>query len=267
MPNYQTDQQMSLIELEYADNYNDKTILWGEYGLDNEFLRLPKTLDLQPLKLLGLILSKIKYTSENRVNGILEVECTLSEIRKACGVDSKDTNFEYYKNVARNLIKSSYVEGTVDGIDIMGYAVPVAELDPNADQITFKFNLFEKFLPYFQNLATNYTVIQLENTKKFKSRFSYVLYMNLLSWREINKEGFRFYTTKQLKEMFGLSKEDYCRKTGKFDRNAFERYTIEPAIKEINELTNMKVQWKKNYKGKRVVNYQFNFIELEPIKL
>lgn len=263
MPNFENIQQMSLTELEYAENYNDQTILEGKYAISNEFVRLPKKIDVQPLKLLGLILSKINFTIDNRKNGLVEVKCTLTEIRKACGVENTDTNYEYYKGIARDLIKSSYVEGKVDGVEILGYAVPGANIVPEATQITFKFKLFEEFLPYFQKLASNYTIIQLEQAKRFKSRFSYNLYMNLLSWREYNKEGFRFYTTKQLKEMFGLGQDDYVRNNGKFDRNSFERYTVEKAITEINELTNLRVIWKKNYKENRVANYQFNFIEFK----
>lgn len=45
--------------------------------------------------------------------------------------------------------------------------------------------------------------------------------------------------------MFGLSKDDYCYKSGKFDRPNFEKYTIEVAIKEINQNTRMKVEYKK----------------------
>lgn len=62
--------------------------------------------------------------------------------------------------------------------------------------------------------------------------------------------------------MFGLSKDDYCYKSGKFDRPNFEKYTIEVAIKEINQNTRMKVEYKKNKKNNRVANYQFNFIEV-----
>lgn len=59
--------------------------------------------------------------------------------------------------------------------------------------------------------------------------------------------------------MFGLSKDDYCYKSGKFDRPNFEKYTIEVAIKEINQNTRINVEYKKN---NRVANYQFNFIEV-----
>ena len=88
------------------------------------------------------------------------------------------------------------------------------------------------------------------------------LYLNLLSWTNGENESYRFYTTKQLKEMFGLSKDDYCKKDGKFNRTEFEKKTIEVAIKEINQNTRMKVEYKKNKIKNRVANYQFNFIEV-----
>ncbi len=262
MPKFENIDQMELFSEEYTNNYQDEEVLFDKYALSNDFVRLPKNINTQPLKVLGLILSKIDFTKDNRdPNGNVIIECTLSEIRKACGVSSKDTNYEYYKDVIKSLIKSSYVEGTVNGVDIMGYAVPWVTSVPEAENITFKFKLFNDFLPYFQLLASNYTIIELEQAKKFKSRFSYTLYMNLLSWREYNKECFRFYTTKQLKEMFGLDKDDYCRKNGKFDRPDFEKKTIDVAISEINKLTTLRVMYKKNYKNRQVANYQFNFIE------
>lgn len=262
MPQYHNVEQMSFDSLEYADNYQEEDVLFDKYALSNDFVRLPKNINTQPLKILGLILSKIDFTKDNRdLNGNVIIECTLSEIRRACGVSTKDTNYEYYKEIIKSLIKSSYVEGTVNGVDIMGYAVPWVTSVPEAENITFKFKLFQEFLPYFQMLASNYTVIELEQAKRFKSRFSYTLYMNLLSWREYNKECFRFYTTKQLKEMFGLAEDDYCKKNGKFDRKNFEKYTIDVAISEINKLTHLKVMYKKNYKNRQVANYQFNFIE------
>lgn len=263
MPKYPGNYEMVKTAEEYSYNYKkDEDILHGKYALSNEFVRLPKNINTQPLKVLGLILSKIDFKKDNRDNdGNVVIECTLSEIRKACGVSSKDTNYEYYKEVIKSLIKSSYVEGTINGMDIMGYAVPWVTSVLEAENITFKFKLFNEFLPYFQMLATNYTVIELEQAKRFKSRFSYTLYMNLLSWRELNKECYRFYTTKQLKEIFGLDKNDYVRKDGSFDRNNFEKFTINVALKEINKLTNMKVVVTKNKKGRLVSNYQFNFIE------
>lgn len=266
MPKFTGYDDLEKHEKLYSFNYKEDEILYGEYALSNEFVRLPKKIDLQPLKILGLILSKIDFKKDNRVNGVVEVNCSLSEIRKACGANKDNKNYEYYKNIVKELIKTSYVEGVINNNEIMGYAVPMVETIPNEELITFKFTLFSKFLPYFQQLRNNYTVIQLEQAKRFKSRFSYNLFMNLLSWKEKdNVAAYRFYTTKQLKDLFGLEKDDYCKKNGKFNRYEFEKKTIETACNEINEHTNMRVEWKKNYlsNSNRVSNYQFEFVVKE----
>jgi len=251
---------------DYLNNWYDEDYVYGKYALSNDFIRLPKDIDTQPLKVLGLILSKIDFKKDNiDLNGNVIVSCTLAEVMNACGQNNSEyKNYEYYKNVIEKLIKSSYVKGEIAGKDVMGYAVPWVSADKSATQITFQFKIFNDFLPYFQMLSRNYTIIELEQAKRFKSRFSYTLYMNLLSWvnNDDLNESYRFYTTKQLKEMFGLSKEDYCKKDGKFNRTEFEKKTIEVAIKEINQNTRMKVGYKKNKIKNRVANYQFNFIEV-----
>lgn len=262
MPELKTIQERESNISEYTKNWEQDEKL-GIYAVANEFARLPQKMSVQAFKALGVILSKIDYTKDNRnENGEVIVSCTLAEIRKACGVSKKDTNYEYYKTIISNLINSSYVEGDIDGRDVMGYVIPWVEADHKAEQITFEFTLLNKLLPYFQCLYRNYTKIEIEQTKNFKSKFSMALYLNLLSWTNGENESYRFYTTKQLKEMFGLSKDDYCKKDGKFNRTEFEKKTIEVAIKEINQNTRMKVEYKKNKKNNRVANYQFNFIEV-----
>ena len=243
----------------------DRDFVDGKYALSNDFVRMPKNINIQPLKVLGLILSKIDYRKDNRDNnGYIIIECTLSEIKKACGVSKKDKNYEYYKNIVEELIKSSFVKGNINGMDIMGYAVPKVTSIPDAPQIAFNFKIDNDFLPYFQQLKYLYTIVELEEIKLFKSRFSYNLYVNLISWKDSNNvEFYRYYTTKQLKELFGLAKEDYCKKDGKFNRSEFEKKTVDVAIREINKNTKLKVSYKKNKVNGLVKNYQFNFIEYE----
>ncbi|WP_425382865.1 hypothetical protein [Spiroplasma endosymbiont of Melieria omissa] len=79
------------------------------------------------------------------------------------------------------------------------------------------------------------------------------------SWTDENKKiNQRYITTKELKELFNLSIDDYVY-NGKFHRKLFEKYTIEKAI---NEITNINVIYKKNKKGNKVQNYEFTWIDL-----
>ncbi|MBP1526250.1 MAG: replication initiation protein, partial [Spiroplasma ixodetis] len=99
--------------------------------------------------------------------------------------------------------------------------------------------------------------INLDNLVRFKSNHSLNLYKLICSW---NDKKVVLQTTKELKEMFGLTKEAYVQ-NDKFNRGAFERDTIKKAINEINKITNLLISFKKNKKGNKVLNYEFNWIQ------
>ena len=237
-------------------------LLYQKYAVSNDFARMPKTIGIVEWKILGMILSKLDWKKDNTTGGEVKITCTLSELRKACGVSTKDTNYEWFKEKIINLSKASFVEFKTPRGDLMGYLLPLVESVTNSEFVAFEFTIMKKMLYHFQQLAYMYTIIELENVKNFKSRFSYVLYMYLLSWTEHNNVcdvKTTTMTTKQIKELFGLSESDYVRSTGKFDRNAFEKKTINIAVDEIQKNTNLKIQVTKVKKGHFVIYYEFKY--------
>ena len=257
MPNVETIVQMELNELEYAENYDQENLDKGKYALANDFVRMPKAMSIQLLKMLGAVLSKIDSKNDNRNEfGELEVTMDLRELMKLTGANL--SNYEYYRDLVDDFQVKTHIKATLGNDDISGNVISYAVVE---NKTNVKFTVLRQFIPFVQELKNNFTMIEIANTINFTSRFSYNLYINLLSWRKLNQEGYRFYTTRQLKEVFGLSVDDYVRSSGKFDRSAFEKKTIVKAVQEINDLTNMRIAWKKNYKGNKVANYQFNFVE------
>lgn len=59
-----------------------------------------------------------------------------------------------------------------------------------------------------------------------------------------------------------MSIDDYVY-NGKFNRGDFEKRTIKPSIKEINDKTNIIIDFKKNKKGNKVQNYEFIWTQKE----
>ena len=74
------------------------------------------------------------------------------------------------------------------------------------------------------------------------------------------------YSTKQLKDMFGLPKEAYIATNGNFNRTLFEKKTINKAIEELNNkckcIKNLK--YDKIKKNGRVQYYKFSFDYTDP---
>ena len=70
------------------------------------------------------------------------------------------------------------------------------------------------FMPVIKDVSNNYVQLLLDDTIMFQSKFSMTLYQNLLSLKNEEEhlgETVRTadFTTKQLKDIFGLEKEDY----------------------------------------------------------
>lgn len=124
----------------------------------------------------------------------------------------------------------------------------------------------EMFMPIIKNVSNNYVQLLLDDTIFFQSKFSMVLYQNLLSLnneQSIDSIKYRIadYTTKQLKNIFGLTIADYVRNDGSFARKHFEKFCIDKAVSEINSSSKLikNLSWTKQYDGRNVSRYVFTY--------
>lgn len=124
----------------------------------------------------------------------------------------------------------------------------------------------EHYIPLLIELQPGFTRLLSDDAISFKSKFSMLLYQQLMRW---NIKGVYGATTKQLKGLFGLSKDDYVNSTtGRFDRYNFEQRTIEVAIKDINEKSKCirNLRYEKKKKGNRVQGYVFYYDYIDSSK-
>lgn len=106
----------------------------------------------------------------------------------------------------------------------------------------YKYKVFFEtdYLPLLVELKDqgNFTRLLRSDIVKFNSKYSNILYQDLMRLHHKSTEGVS-YKTKQLKDLYGLDENAYVSKskTGKikFNRKIFEMRTIDVAIAEINE--------------------------------
>ena len=201
-------------------------------------------------KLFYIVLAHLNYgLNENK-----EVKILKKHTFDWLGFTSKDKYSRIRKEMS-NLAKNSFVEFGDDENFCMGFLFTNVRTDRNFYYVTIN-QYYEELLINFKN---RYVKLLTREVLAFNSKYSMMLYQVLLKLK--NKNDNITFTTKQLKELFGLKKDDYIRKDGSFSRLHFERRTIDVAVKEINTystiIQNLKYEKMKN--GNIVEFYSFSF--------
>lgn len=108
-----------------------------------------------------------------------------------------------------------------------------------------------KLIKYFTGLTERYTYLEIQTLLTFSSIYSIRIY-NLLKQYKLKKKT---YSVEKLKEMLLI--------TDKYKNfSDFKRYVIEPAIKDINVHSTMKVSYETNgMKGKKVTEITFTCVD------
>lgn len=201
------------------------------------------------------------------INSRNEVGINKKELFNCLDIEKETKRYTRIKGEFEQLAHNSFVKfDTTDGF-CQGFLICNIRLAKNTFYVQFN----DYYLPLVQELANNYVRLLDDDVISFNSKFSMMLYQNLMKdkWKLTNVDYLGIdYSTRKLKMMFGLSIDDYMR-DGHFDRYNFERKTINKAVKEINEKSKCikNLTYKKVKKGSRVQYYLFSYHYIDPQKV
>lgn len=196
-----------------------------------------------------------------------EVGINKQELFEYLSITNDNNRWTRVRNEFKKLASNSYIqfgndEEYADGFIICGVR-------------STKYNIYVRFdtyfLPLVEELADNYVRLLDDDVVSFDSKFSMMLYQNLMKdkWKLTNPDFLGIdYSTRKLKMMFGLSIDDYMR-DGHFDRYNFERKTINKAVDEINKKSKCikNLTYRKVKKGSRIQYYLFSYHYVDPQKV
>lgn len=218
------------------------------------------------VSLASLKLNKNSTKTDEKLErkGQNEVGINKQELFEYLSITNDNNRWTRVRNEFKKLASNSYIqfgndEEYADGFIICGVR-------------STKYNIYVRFdtyfLPLVEELADNYVRLLDDDVVSFDSKFSMMLYQNLLKdkWKLTNPDFLGIdYSTRRLKMIFGLSIDDYVQ-NGRFNRADFERRTINRAVKEINEKSKCikNLTYKKVKKGSRVQYYLFTFNYTDP---
>lgn len=192
-------------------------------------------------KLFAMILTKIIWSKGNNSN-IIELDKV--EIIECLGLKlDSDHRSTYLRRAFKKLATDSEVSWTDPRDKEVWVDDPIIHKRfSRRGKIYVEIN--KEFMPHLENLVQDNSFITMfsDDIYGFHSRFTFALFDELrLHYDSRVMRNIRDYSTKQLKSIFRLKKNDYCRKDGSFNRTMFEKKTLDVAIKEINESKMMSI--------------------------
>lgn len=199
---------------------------------------------LQEQKILLFLISQLKPEQDE-----LELmSFDIVDFCEMCGIESQQgrTYRELKKTILDLTNKGFWVVGenkerTMRWIDY-------AEITPSSGVISIQ--LDKAMTPFLLQLKERYTQYELIYTLGMKSKYSVRLYEILKSYQRIN-ESIHF-EIPRFKELVGADYEKW------YD---IKRFVVEPALKEINKLSDIYVEYITKKKGRLVSYIDFTVIE------
>ena len=242
----------------------------ADNSLENQVIAMSNTLAEKSTRF-TIIQQKMFYVClaslPKGVNSKNEVEINKQELFNYLNLNTDNNRWTRIRYEFKKLAHNSYIEFGTDEEFCDGFLIYSFRSTRNS--IFVRFN--DYYLPLVQQLANNFVRLLDDDVISFDSKFSMMLYQNLMKdrWKLTNVDYLGIdYSTRKLKMMFGLSIDDYMR-NDHFDRYNFERKTINKAVDEINKKSKCikNLTYRKVKKGSRIQYYLFSYHYIDPQKV
>lgn len=223
-------------------------------AMDNVLATKSTKFTIDEQRLFYITLASIKPNQKSN-----EIEISKKAMFNMLGFTSY-SNYSRIRQMFKKLAFASWIEFGDDEIFDDGFLFSAIRTTKTKVYV----KVTEKYIPLLIKLQPGFTRLLSDDAISFTSKFSMILYQQMMRLNNKGDYGVGF-TTKELKTLFGLSKEDYM-SGGRFDRYNFERKTINLAIKDINDKSKciQNLRYEKRKKNGRVQGYVFFFDYTDP---
>ena len=155
------------------------------------------------------------------------------EVRIERGPNGEELGPEDKKGVRRRITMTRWVQ----------------EVEYIEDEGRIELRFSHSILPYLSLLQREFTSYKLKHVATMKSTHGVRLYELLAQWRQAGEREIKI---DELKKMFGVE--------GKYARIPdLKRYVIEPAVRDVNECSDLTVKWGQRKAGRKIAAIQFTF--------
>ena len=217
---------------------------------DNALINASYNLEVTEQRLILLSIISARETGQG-ITADSKLEIHASDYAKQFNV-SIDAAYKALKEAVNNLFERqfSFQEETKKGIGIVRsrWVSRIKYIDTSAIlEITFAPDV----VPLITRLEQHFTTYQIQQVTKLTGKYVIRLYEILIAWRDVGKVPL-------------IELADFRRKIGVEDNeytamNNFKNRVLEPAIKQINEHTDITVKYEQHKTGRTITGFSFSF--------
>lgn len=241
-------------ELKYQNSLDDALVV-----ISNLIARATTKWSLEETKMFLCAVSQIKTRDAQNW-----VTISKTDLAEKLNIDA--TNKPKMREMFRKMVEKSFVNFDGESEHDWMSGVLLISMKSTKKDISIQFN--PNYITQLDQLSSHFTEFYLEYVMDFKHLASYKLYVYLVSWAKyiIGEPEREIIPKNKIHQIFGLKESDYWRDYGKenarFHFADFEKYCLNPAIKEINELKSCDMHilsCEKKKKGKFVLGYEVEY--------
>lgn len=220
-------------------------------------------------RMIAYICSKIKPIEFQEQQGTkyqLEYEFNILDYCRTCNVENNGRQYEDVKTTLKTLADKSMWLKQEDGTEVLVRWLAKAKTNKRSGKALIRID--EDLAPYLFDLQSKFLSYGLKNILNMKSQYSIRIYELVKSYHDM-KIGQTDHRSKMEKmkspqsiewvlELEELKKLLMVNEVKSYSRYpSFRQKVLEPALKEINELTDLSVQIESVTKGRKVVKIKF----------
>lgn len=216
----------------------------------NYLIEASYNLSLQEQRLILACLSKVNSTQEAK----REVSLLASEYSELMKVSIKNAHRELY-SAADKLFERSVIVADPEKTEEFRWIQKKIIYHKGEGKITLTWS--EEVLAYISQLKRRFTTYRLADIANLNTSYAIRIYELLMQFnstkqRYISLDNFR--KSFQLEDKYPLFKD-------------LNKWVIKPAVKEINNSSNLTVFYSTKKKGRNVVALEFDFIENDQLSM
>lgn len=169
---------------------------------------------------------------------------------------SRQTAYQALKDACKDLFarQFSYQEHSSKGNVTQKTSRWVSEIGYTEEEATVQLIFAPVVVPFITRLEEQFTSYELNQVSSLASKYSIRLYELLMQWKNVGKMKI---SLEDLRAKLGLEQDDYT------VMGDFKRSVLDLSVKQINEHTDIKVDYEQHKKGRSIAGFTFRMKQKE----